>query len=89
MSILVVETRSARRRVVSFARVFCLSRVRDDFHNSIPPLHHPHHLSSIFFASIAYEPTPFASFQKKIKKRSSNDRETIETANFRSRGEGG
>lgn len=37
MSILVVETRSARRRVVSFARVFCLSRVRDDFHNSIPP----------------------------------------------------
>lgn len=78
MSILVVETRSARRRVVSVARVFCLSRVRDDFHNSIPPLHHPHHLSSIFFASIAYESIPRRIFPKKNKKtivkRSRNDR---------------
>lgn len=54
MSILVVETRSARRRVVSIARV-CLSRVRDDFHNSIPPLHHLHHLLPIILASVAYE----------------------------------
>lgn len=55
---------------MSFARVFCLSRVRDDFHNSIPP-------STILTTSrpssslpSLTNPSPFASFQKKIKKRS-------------------
>lgn len=77
MSILVVETRSARRRVVSIARV-CLSRVRDDFHNSIPPLHHLHHLLSIILASVAYELRRISPKKKRSSNRDPNGKFLLE-----------
>lgn len=64
---------SCRSHVCSVSRV-CVTI----FTIPSPPLHHPHHLSSIFFASIAYEPTLRRIFPKKNKKtivkRSRNDR---------------